>query len=183
MAILGLMTRLIETERLYFRELEETDAAGIFELDSDPEVHQFLGQHPIKNITEAQKTIEMITAQYKRNGIGRWAIIEKASNEFVGWGGFKLITEETNRHINYHDLGYRFIKRFWGKGYATESAKASVDYAFNQLNLPVIYAIADVGNAASQKVLEKCGLLYKETFDYEAVPHRWYEMKNPALGL
>ena len=79
MAILDLMTRLIETERLYFRELEETDAAGIFELDSDPEVHQFLGQHPITNITEAQKTIEMITAQYKRNGIGRWAIIEKAS--------------------------------------------------------------------------------------------------------
>lgn len=172
---------IIETERLYFRELLATDDAAIFELDSDAEVHQYLGQHPITTIADARQSIKHIRQQYVDNGIGRFAIIEKDTNSFVGWGAFKLITEPTNGHQFYHDLGYRLIKRYWGKGYATESSKAAVDYAFNHLKLTAIYAIADVGNLSSQKVLEKCGLVRNGVFDYEGVPHYWFEMKNPNL--
>lgn len=170
------MNAIIETERLYFRELLVTDEAGIFELDADPEVHQYLGKQQIVTIEQARKTIQFIRDQYISNGVGRLAIIEKETNSFVGWGGFKLITEPVNGHKDYHDLGYRFIKKYWGKGYATESTKAVIEYGLNILKLQEIFAIADEGNLASKKVLEKCGFVYKSSFDYENTPHDWFEL-------
>jgi len=167
-----------ETERLILRTLLETDVNGIFELDSDPEVHRYLGNNPITTIEQARDVISFIRKQYMENGIGRWAIIEKETNAFVGWGGFKFVTEVTNGHQNYYDLGYRLVKRFWGKGYATEAALASIDYAFNELKLSTIYAIADVENLPSRKVLEKCNFQYVETFEYFSAPHCWYELKK-----
>lgn len=175
------MKKIIETERLYFRELAESDDVGMFSLDSDPEVHEFLGKKPVKTIEEAREVIRFIRQQYIDNGIGRWAIIEKETGSFIGWGAFKFVTDLVNGHINYYDLGYRFIKSAWGKGYATESAKAAIAYGFNELKLPVIYAYADQGNVGSQSVLMKCGFLEKGLFDDEGIPHFWFELRNPNL--
>jgi RimJ/RimL family protein N-acetyltransferase len=169
---------IIETDRLYFREILETDDYSILELDSDPTVHQYLGNHPIKDIIQARNLIQFIRQQYLDNGIGRLAIVEKGTNNFVGWGGFKLITNVVNGHRNYHDLGYRLIKRYWGKGYATESSKAAIEFGFKKLELPVIYAIVDANNIQSKKVLEKCDFRCKEVFDYENTPHYWFELRN-----
>lgn len=170
--------KFIESDRLYFREIIESDDHSILELDSDPVVHQYLGNHPIKNIIQARDSIKFIRQQYKDNGIGRLAIIEKETNQFVGWGGFKLIINLVNGHQNYYDLGYRFIKRYWGNGYATESSKAAIEFGFNKLDIPVIYAIADTNNIQSKKVLEKCGFRCKEIFDHEGIPHYWFERKT-----
>ena len=78
-----------ETKRLIVRDLEELDSKGIFELDSDPEVHKYLGNKPIKTIREAEEVVNSIRKQYDKNGIGRWAIIDKSSEEFIGWTGLK----------------------------------------------------------------------------------------------
>jgi len=172
------MKTFVETERLILRTLLETDVNGMFELDADPVVHTYLGNKPIATIEQASEAISFIRKQYITNGIGRWAIIEKETNAFVGWGGFKFITELTNGHQNYYDLGYRLLRRFWGKGYATESALGAIDYAFNELKLSTIYAIADSQNLPSIKVLEKCNFKYVEMFDYFSAPHCWYELKK-----
>ncbi|WCT13136.1 GNAT family N-acetyltransferase [Mucilaginibacter jinjuensis] len=169
------MQIFIETDRLIIRELLPSDDAGIFELDSDPEVHEYLGRSPIKNIEEARDVIAFIREQYITNGIGRWAMVEKTSGNFIGWTGLKLIRDTVNNHTHFYDLGYRLIKKYWGKGYATESAIACRDYGFNELNQPVLYAITDVGNVGSRKVLEKAGFTCLETFDYDGVPHFWLE--------
>lgn len=171
-----------ETERLILRELLPTDAAGMFEMDGDPEVHLYLGNKPFSTLEESQANIEFIRRQYVENGIGRWAVIEKKSNNFVGWAGLKLITETTNNRINYYDLGYRFSKKHWGKGYATESASAARDYAFNTLKLPEIIGIADTQNLGSIHVLEKVGLKRISLFDYQNIKHHWMEMKNPGIA-
>jgi ribosomal-protein-alanine N-acetyltransferase len=170
------MQPVIETERLILRGLLPGDAAGIYELDSNPEVHRYLGRKPITTIEEAQAVIAFIRQQYADNGIGRWAMIEKATGGFMGWTGLKLITTLTNNHINYLDLGYRMMPRYWGKGYATESAAASVLYAFKQLQAKAVYGMADVDNKASRRVLEKAGLRYVETFDYEGDAHDWLRL-------
>jgi len=172
------MKVIIETERLYLRELVDTDVNGIFNMDSDPQVHQYLGGNPINTIQQAKAVIKFIRQQYVDNGVGRLAIIEKETNNFVGWGGFKLITDLTNGHKDYYDLGYRFQKKYWGNGYATESSKATVEYGFNELKLPIIYAIVDVNNLQSQKVLKKCGFLEKGLFDYDLIPHYWLELAH-----
>jgi RimJ/RimL family protein N-acetyltransferase len=165
-----------ETERLILRELLPSDVEGMFNLDSDPEVHTFLGNKPLKNMDESKDAILFIRQQYIDNGIGRWAMIEKKSGEFVGWTGLKLITEMTNSHINFYDVGYRLIKKFWGKGYATESAKASLDFAFNQKKQKEVFGITHIDNLKSQRALEKSGLRFIETFEQKGMPCNWYKI-------
>ena len=167
-----------ETERLILREVLPTDADGFFELDADPEVHRYLPGNPIQNKEQAMETIAFIRQQYIDNGIGRWAIIDKKTNDFIGWAGLKLVTESTNNHINYYDLGYRLIKKYWGQGIATEAAHASLLFAFDTLNANEVYAIADCENAASNKVLTKVGLTFIETFEKQGIKCNWYKIER-----
>ena len=171
----------IETERLILRELRLSDLEGMFELDSDAEVHKYLGNKPVKTKEESQKILEDIIRQYVERGIGRWAVINKETQEFMGWSGLKLNTEyKMNGFNKYYDVGYRLIKRFWGQGYATESGKAAVNYAFKVLKLPELYGITEIGNQASHHALLKIGLKYVEDFYFEEekLNLRWYKIEN-----
>jgi|SRR5690554_5891027 len=73
-------------------------------------------------------------------------MINKKTDEFIEWTGLHFITESINNHKGFYDLGYRLLKRFWGQDFATESAFASIDFAFNKLNTSEIYAMADIDN-------------------------------------
>jgi [ribosomal protein S5]-alanine N-acetyltransferase len=170
------MAIIIETERLILRELSAADAQGMFELDSDPAVHQYLGNTPVTNIEQARDVVRFIQQQYIDNGIGRFAVIEKSTQAFIGWAGFKLVKEITNAHIDFYDIGYRLIKKYWRQGFATEAAKAWLDYGFGVMNLSDIFAMADADNLASKKVLEKIGLNYVEKFTFDGVEHDWFSM-------
>ncbi len=170
-----------ETKRLILREIVQTDLEAMFELDSDPEVHKYLGNKPVKSIEESQKYIDSLQQQYTERGIGRWAVINKETQEFMGWSGLKLNTEESmNSYINYYDVGYRLMKPFWGKGYATESGKAAIQYAFETMKLKTVYGITEMGNQASHDALLKIGLHYMEDFycKKEDLNLRWYEITN-----
>ncbi|WP_055447120.1 GNAT family N-acetyltransferase [Lacinutrix mariniflava] len=179
------MTVNIETERLLLREIRLEDLNGLFESDSNPNVHKYLGNKPIKTIAEATGYIEKIQKQYKELGIGRFAVIEKTSNQFIGWSGLKFNTganESLGNKRDFYDVGYRFIERFWNKGYASESAIAALEYGFNTLKLDVIVGAAESGNIASNKILKKIGLQYKEQFPFENEMINWYALKNEDYG-
>ncbi|WP_264565213.1 GNAT family N-acetyltransferase [Flavobacterium sp. N3904] len=175
------MKACLETNRLLLREFVATDDIGMFELDSDPEVHRFLGNKPVIHIDESRVYIKNVQQQYHDNGIGRWAVILKETNEFLGWSGIKFIKDSINNHQNFYEIGYRFIQKNWGKGYATEAGLAFVDYAFNQMKVDILYAYADVGNKSSRNILEKLGMHYVNSFEYDGEEEVWYEMKNPNL--
>jgi ribosomal-protein-alanine N-acetyltransferase len=164
----------VETERLILREILPSDAEELFAMDSDPDVHRYLGNKPIQTIEEVQNAIRRIRNQYIENGIGRWAVLEKENCDFIGWSGLKLENEQRGNHINYYDLGYRFHNNYWGKGFATEAALASMEFGFSKMGLEVINATADVENAASINVLTKSGLKLLETFDSYDRPHHWF---------
>jgi [ribosomal protein S5]-alanine N-acetyltransferase len=165
-----------KTERLILREITPEDTQGLWELDSDVDVHKYLGNNPINSIEQCKGVIEFIRQQYFDNGIGRWAMVEKKTNKFVGWAGLKLIKEEINGRISYYDLGYRLIKQFWGQGFATEASVASLEFGFEQLNLKEIYAFADSRNKQSIHVLKKVGLQFKEKFNFKNIEHDWFEI-------
>lgn len=165
-----------ETERLILREILPTDAEGMFELDSDPDVHKYLGNKTVSSKNESIDVISFIRQQYRDNGVARWAIIDKKTNDFVGWAGLKFVTDLMNNHINYHDIGYRLIKRYWGQGIATEAAIASLRFAFDTLHLNEVYAVADCENKGSNRILSKIGLKFIETFDLDGVKHNWYKI-------
>ena len=167
-----------ETERLILREIIPSDIDGMFELDSDPEVHKYLGKKPLTEKEQVANVINFIRQQYNDNGIGRWAIIDKKTNDFIGWTGLKFVTDLTNNHKNYYDLGYRLIKKYWGQGIATETAIASLNYAFEQLKTKEVYAMADCKNDGSNKILRKVGLNFIEKFYHEGIELNWYKINK-----
>ena len=170
------MKAIVETQRLILRELEYVDAKDLFEMDADPAVHLYIENKPVKSMNEITDVIEMIKGQYEINGIARWAVVNKLTNECIGWSGLKFFNHPLNNYCNFYELGYRFKKRHWGKGFATESSIAVVDYGFKHLNVDSIFAITHPQNVNSKKVLFKLGFDYKETFDYEGDPTDWFEL-------
>jgi RimJ/RimL family protein N-acetyltransferase len=172
---------LYETERLILRHLLPSDDQGMFELDSDPEVHRYLGGKPVQTILESQKIIERVCKQYAENGIGRWAVIEKSTNKFIGWSGLKLCTDRRNGQSNYYDLGYRLIPSAWGKGYATECSMPAIHHTFEILKLSALYANAMKENGASRRVLEKLGFSFVEYYLDESFGEcAWYELTSKS---
>jgi ribosomal-protein-alanine N-acetyltransferase len=168
-----------ETERLILRDLREEDLQGMYDLDSNPLVHQFLGNKPIHSIEQAEAYIGIVKKQYKDHGIGRWATIEKSSGNFIGWSGLKFITSVENNRSHFYDVGYRLMPKFWGKGYATEACEASLKYAFEILNLNEVIGTCHEENKASKHVLEKCGLSFKENYIYNnELPCLWLSISR-----
>lgn len=146
---------IIETERLLLRLFEPGEGHLIYTLNEDPEITRYTGD-PVRDLDHAEEILrEVILPQYKLYNHGRWAVHTKPGMEFIGWCGLKYRPE-----LDEIDLGYRFMKTAWGKGYATEAAMASIKYGFETLGLKRIVGRAMPGNVASLKVLEKCGMKF-----------------------
>ncbi|WP_321297437.1 GNAT family N-acetyltransferase [Marinifilum fragile] len=116
------MKVVLETERLRLREFTPKDAQSMFDLNADPEVIKYTGDLPFESVEQAKAFLQNYN-DYKKNGFGRWAMITKVENEFIGWCGLKLNEEELI------DLGFRVFRNHWNKGYASETAKACVQFA------------------------------------------------------
>ena len=174
------MDILLETERLIIRPLLAGDDEGMFRMDRDPEVHKYLGNRPYKDIEESRENIRFVQQQYADHGIGRWAMLNKITNEFIGWTGFKFMTATVNKHTGFIDFGYRLARDSWGKGYATEGAIAALNYGIENLHYKDIYAMTDVNNGASRRILEKIGFKLIEIFPYDDETYKWREAGQPT---
>jgi ribosomal-protein-alanine N-acetyltransferase len=169
------MNIIFETERLIFRDFTADDAQLILDLNNDPEVTRYVHELPVTDLEMALLNItERIIPQYTKYGYGRWAVFVKGSNEFIGWCGLKYRPER-----NEIDLGYRFKQAYWGKGYATEAASATLQYGFRSLRIPLITAMAHIENIASLKVIEKCGMLFQRFEEVDSCPVKTYHLHNP----
>jgi len=148
------MPIIIETERLILKQFCEADAKYLLELNSDPDVTRYVGEGAFNSLDEIYAFIKNY-GQYEKYKMGRLNMFDKQTGEFIGWCGLKFLED-----IDQVDLGYRLLKRHWGKGYATEASIACLDYGFNTLNLQKIIGTAMKENTASINVLEKLGLKY-----------------------
>ena len=155
------MKKILETKRTYLREFLPNDARWFYELNLDPEVVKYTGDPPFESVEQASEFIDNYN-QYKVNGYGRWAVCLKQTHEFIGFCGLKYHPEE-----DITEVGFRFFRRLWGQGFATETAKACLELGFKNLKLKEIYAHADRENAGSIRVLEKCGLKFVEPIVYD----------------
>jgi len=172
------MDVVIETDRLLLRKFTEGDAPVLYELNLDLEVIRYT-HDPMTDVEHARKVLnDVILPQYVLYGHGRWAVHLRSNLEFTGWCGLKYLPE-----TNEVDLGYRFMKKFWGNGYATEAALACIEYGFSNLDLHQVVGRALPGNIASIKVLEKCGMKYLREEVMHGYLHKTYQVSNPAIKL
>lgn len=170
------MKILLETERLILRPFEIADAQELFEMNTDPEVLKYTGDIPLQSLKDAEDFItDYLTnpnGQHLKYQMGRLAVIDKSDSRFLGFCGIK--TQDASKIT---DIGYRFLRKHWGKGYATEACVAALDFAFNTHHKEQIIAHVHEYNFGSQKVAEKLGFTLKHRFLWDGeLPGRYYKL-------
>ncbi|WP_437964561.1 GNAT family N-acetyltransferase [Sorangium sp. So ce260] len=143
---------LLSTERLSLRPHRPSDVPFMMEMSADPEVIRYTGDPPFASEDEARAVIARLAHQLEAFRMGRFMVSDRKTGEKLGWCGLKWHEDD-----EVADLGYRFLRRHWGKGYATEAAAVCIRYAFEDLGLPRLVAHAMLENVASVRVLEKLG--------------------------
>jgi ribosomal-protein-alanine N-acetyltransferase len=150
-------TRVLQTQRLTLRHFDGADAAFIFELLNEPSWLQHIGDKGIKTFEDAERYIQNgPVAMYARLGFGLYLVELTDSGEPLGMCG--LIKRDTLEDV---DLGFAFLSRFWGNGYAYEAAAAVMSYAAMSLGIDRIVAITSPTNQASGKLLRKLGFTFE----------------------
>jgi RimJ/RimL family protein N-acetyltransferase len=147
---------LLETERLALRRFTQADGEALFDLDSDPQVMRFLsgGTPTPRNIIETVILPRFLLYDERFPAYGFWAAIERTTGDFLGWFSF-VRSEATPVEVS---LGFRLRRAVWGKGYATEGARALVRKAITELDAQRVVATTYEHNVASRRVLEKLGM-------------------------
>ena len=147
---------IIETNRLTIRSFKESDIPEYAAVVADPEVTKYLGDESPHSYDQATAYVYYCIRSETKEGIARYAVILKETGELIGFCGFKKI-------YDYIDFGWRYARRAWGNGYATEAAAAVLDHGINTLKLSGIVAESAVENVGSVRVMEKTGMQF-ETF-------------------
>lgn len=149
---------IFETERLIAREWTIEDADAAFAIYRDPEVTRYLGGtgQPDPDVAYRRARLERFIKLYDElPGYGLWALVERESGALVG--AAELLPLDGGPEV---EIGYHLGRPWWGKGYATELARALVAYAFGQLGLTRLVGVTYPENIASQRVLLKAGLTH-----------------------
>ncbi len=147
---------VLETERLYLREISFEDIDDMYEYACTSNVGPVAGWEPHRSKNDTKMVIQMFRDKKKYGQLGVYAIIIKESNKMIG-------TVELHTYIRGFkaELGYTINPRYWGKGYAVEASRAIIEYGFETLNLKRIEATTFVDNYQSKRVCEKLGLVYE----------------------
>lgn len=152
------METILHTDRLTLRKFTLADAPFILGLVNEPSFIQNIGDRGVRTVQDAEQYLTRgPLTSYTRNGFGLWCVELTATSEAIGMCG--LIKRDTFEDV---DLGYAYLPRFWGQGYAVEAARACRDYARSTVGLKRLVAIVDPANEASIKVLEKTGLRFEK---------------------
>ena len=145
----------IETPRLLLRAWSEEDILPFYNMGQDPQVMEYFpslwSMELVRDFVERMK-IQLVDKKYTL-----WAAEEKSSNQFIGFIGLNYPAWEAS-FTPCVEIGWRLASPFWGKGYATEGAKAVLDYAFNELNLDQVVSFTVPDNIRSRRVMEKLGM-------------------------
>ena len=157
------MNCAIETERLYLRSWIDADKIEFRRMNADPKVMEYF-PHPL-SAKESDTLLERITASTKESGYGLWAAETKSDRKFVGFTGFSLTTFQAE-FTPCVEIGWRLKREAWGKGYATEAARACLHHGFSSLRFDEIFSFTSVLNKRSIKVMERIGMNRIKEFDH-----------------
>lgn len=157
---------VLETERMLLRRFTEADAGPLAALYSDPRVMRFITLQPPSPAEVESEILATYLREYRElaDGLGSFAAIEKETGQMAG--RFSLKPANSYGLTGSTELGYRLHPAFWGRGLATEGARALIESAFERLHLDRVAATTMAGNVGSWRVMEKCGMRRVRTFYY-----------------
>ncbi|GBF80989.1 GNAT family N-acetyltransferase [Aphanothece sacrum] len=173
----------IITPRLILRRWQTEDQQTFSQINADPRVMEFLPK-PL-SFDESNSFIERIETHFEENGFGLWATQLQDSPSLIGFIGLSIPRFQAS-FTPCVEIGWRLGYDYWGKGYATEGAKAALEFAFTQLNLPEVLSFTVPKNWRSRRVMERIDMKFSQEFDHPDLPegnplrkHILYKTTNP----
>lgn len=155
--------KIIETERLILRTWKEEDAEAFYQINQDPKVLEFLpGPMTMAEVKQfiAHRNQCFIELRYTL-----WAVEEKQTQALIGFVG--LSSPSWQAHFTpCVEIGWRIGSQYWGKGYATEAARAVLEYGFNIIGLPELVSFTVPQNIRSTGVMKKIGMTHDQADDF-----------------
>jgi len=159
---------ILETERLRLRAMDMNDVENLQRIFSDPEAMRYYPK--TKTVEETEGWIRWNMLSYRVYGFGLWIAVFKETGAFAGQCGLVMQRVDDEPEI---EIGYLFLRQYWGQGLATEAARACRDYGVNRvrhnrLGYTRLISLIDPHNLASKRVAEKIGMtLEKETIMFD----------------
>ena len=165
-----------ESARLKFRPFTLDDVDALHQMWIHPDVRKYLCDDKIIPREEVASLIEKSIACFQTNNFGIWGVFLRAQEILIGFGGFWYF--HTPPEL---EMIYGVAPQYWNQGYATEIAKATIEYGFEQLGLDRILADADAANLASLRVMQKAGMKFEKAANinnldlvfYSISRHEW----------
>ena len=165
----------ITTSRLTLRPFTQDDDKHLHRIMNQPDILQYFPRTDPPDLERVQKIIERQLTHWEEHRLGWWAVVPQGQTELIGWNGLQYLPETDEVEV-----GYLLSKQFWGRGYATEGAKASLEFGFEKLGLEQIIGLTHPENMASQNVLKKCGMRYMEQKEYFGMQLFRFVLKSPS---
>ncbi|MBE9171360.1 GNAT family N-acetyltransferase [Pleurocapsales cyanobacterium LEGE 06147] len=149
---------ILQIDDFTMRSLQFCDLDALATIWADPEVTRFLPSRGVPISREnAEKSLVSFLEHWNQRDYGIWAIVENASSQTIGYCGLRYLDE-----LDEVEVLYGLARAYWGRGIATQAAKAAISYGFNGAKLDRIIAMALPDNLASRRVIEKAGLQYEK---------------------
>ena len=171
----------LETTRLRLRPWRDDDREPFAALNADPEVMRLFPARLTRDESDAM--VERMMARTQQHGFCFWPVIVRQTSEFAGFCGLNVTQDIPGLETGTVEIGWRLARRFWGKGYASESALAWRDHAFTALGLTDIVAFAVPENHASTAVMARIGMHHDGAgdFDHPRIPEARPDLKRHVL--
>lgn len=154
----------IFTERLILRSWRESDEAPFAAMNANPKVMEFFPS--LLNAQESRVVFDRIQSHFAANGFGFWVVEIQGISNFAGFLGLARPRYEAS-FTPCVEVGWRLLPEFWGRGYATEGALASLDYGFQRLGLNEIVSMTATSNIRSMRVMERIGMTRDRSEDFD----------------
>ncbi|MFC7621318.1 GNAT family N-acetyltransferase [Microlunatus sp. GCM10028923] len=153
----------LRTDRLLLRRWRESDLEPWAAINADPEVREHLG--PVLSRAESDASVRRFEADFERRGYGWWAVEVQATGELIGFAGLDDVEDELP--FGGVEIGWRLARSAWGKGYASEAARAVLTFGFDVLRLSEILALTTATNLRSQAVMQRIGMTRDPARDFD----------------
>ena len=164
---------VLGTERLTLRHLTLGDVDAVFAVIGDPETMKFYPQRFTRQ--DAVRWVTKSQERYRRDGYGLFAVVLKSNGEVIGTCGLMLQDIEGGPVL---EVGYHFRREHWGHGYATESARACMTYAFERLGAEKVVSLILPENVPSRRVAGRNGMTVERQVTFHDLPHLMYSIKR-----
>jgi ribosomal-protein-alanine N-acetyltransferase len=145
----------LTTPRLTLRPFTLDDVAPLHRILNQPIILQYFPNPDSPSIERVEEIVDKQLNHWDEHNLGWWAVVPQGGSELIGWNGLQYLPETDEVEV-----GYLLSRQFWGRGYATEGAKTSIQFGFENFNFGEIIGLTHPGNFASQNVLKKCGMQF-----------------------